>query len=76
MRLRKAEAEYRAAYCACLYECVVASSWGRLDMSLHAVRRLQDEAQAWLETVDMKSGDLVGTGSDVASLMLGRGHGS
>ena len=76
MRLRNAEAEYRTAYLACLYECMVASSWGRLDMSLHAVRRLQDDAQTWLETVGAKSGELVAEGSCIASLVLGRGEAS
>ena len=73
MRLKQAEYEYRAAYLACLYECTAASSWGRLDASLHAVRRIQDDAQAWLDAVDAKSGELSAEGSAIASLMLGRG---
>ncbi len=73
MRLRQAEREYRDAYLACLYECMASSSWGRLDASLLAVRRLQDNAQAWLDAVDAKSGELSTEGSSIASLMLGRG---
>ena len=73
MRLWPAEREYREAYLACLYECTVASSWGRLDPSLRAVRRLQDDAQAWLDAVGAKTGELSAEGSSIASLMLGRG---
>ena len=76
MRLGQAEREYREAYSACLYECMVASSWGRFDLSLHAVRRIQDESHAWMESLRAKSGELAGEGSAVASLLLGRGHGS